>query len=274
VAHPLFSDDLAAAQLAAIAEADADLAAAARTLRSEGLSVEARVCYGSPAPAIVDEARLGQADLIVMSTHGRGGVGRWIYGSVADGVLRQAETPVLVVPPAADPAWSRTGDARVLVPLDGSALADEALGPAAALAVALGATLVLVRVVEPLSYGYLYGQPYLPTTELDFAETKRTAEDDLAALAQRLRAQGHRVATRVEVGPPVQTLAWIAADEGVAAIAMATHGRGGLARLVMGSVATGLLQRAELPVLLVRPSSVVPAAEVPGPVGGAPRRVT
>jgi nucleotide-binding universal stress UspA family protein len=271
LAQPLFQDDLAAAQIAAIAAAEADLEAAATPLRAEGLSVETRVCYGPAAPAIVEEARLSHADLIVLSTHGRGGVGRWIYGSVADRVLREAETPVLIVPPAADAGWFASGEARVLVPVDGSALAEEALRPAAALAAALEGTLLLVRVVEPLYYGYLYGQPYPPAPDVDLAQMLTAAASDLDALAGRLRAEGHRVATRAEVGPAARTIARIAGEEGVAAIAMATHGRGGLARLVMGSVATGLLQRADVPVLLVHPTPVARLAAAPPQAPAHPR---
>jgi nucleotide-binding universal stress UspA family protein len=271
MAHPFFQDDLAAAQAAAIGEAEADLEAAAKELRADGLHVETRVCYGPAAPTIVEEARLSRADLIALSTHGRGGLGRWVYGSVADRVLREAETPVLVVPPAASVAWPSEGEVRILVPVDGSALAEEVLAPAAALAAALDGTLVLVRVVEPFYYGYLYGQPYPVVPETEVGELLKAAEADLDALARRLRAEGHRVATRAEVGPAAQTIARIAAEVGADAIAMATHGRGGLARLVMGSVATGLLQRADMPVLLVRPTSIRQPAVAPADVAATQR---
>jgi nucleotide-binding universal stress UspA family protein len=271
LAHPFFRDDLAAAQVAVIGEAEADLEATAKVLRADGLRVETRVCYGPAASSVVEEARLGQADLIVLSTHGRGGLGRWIYGSVADQVLRRAETPVLVVPPAASADWSAPGEAPVLVPVDGSDLAEEALGPAAALAAALDGSLLLVRVIEPSYVGYVYGQGYPVAPKLDVAEMLKAAEADLGALARRLRAEGHRVATRAEVGPPAQTIARIAAEVGASAIALATHGRGGLARLVMGSVATGLLQRADVPVLLVRPASVRQPVVAPADVAVVPR---
>jgi nucleotide-binding universal stress UspA family protein len=273
VAHasPFFAEDLAVAQLAAIGEAEADLEAATRLLRAEGLQVEARVPYGPAAPGILDEARFCHVDLVVMSTHGRSGLGRWLYGSVADEVLRATEVPVLVVPPGAPGGWSRDGDAHVLVPLDGSELAEEALRPAADLAAALGATLVLLRVVEPFYYGYMYGEPYPPAPEVQAEAALAVARGYLDGLATRLGDGEVAVEIRVEVGPPAATIASVAHELGASAIALATHGRSGLARVVLGSVATGLLHRADAPILLVHPAAVGRADQ---PASAAPTATT
>jgi nucleotide-binding universal stress UspA family protein len=258
-AHPFFKDDLAVAQMSAIGEAEADLEHLAGVLRAEGVETEVRIPHGEAAPTILDEALFGGVDAIVMSTHGRGGVGRWIYGSVADRVIHNAEVPVLVVPPGSPNRWPRTPDPTIVVPLDGSSLAEEALGPASALAESLRGRLLLLRVVEPVYYGYGIGEGYgAAMLDLDGEAGLEASRAYLEELASRLRAEGRDVRTRVEVGVAAATIARVAEEEAAVAIAMATHGRGGLARLVLGSVATALLQRAREPILLVRPA--LPAA--------------
>lgn len=247
---------VAVAEMAAIGEAEADLAFAARRLRASGLEVEARAPYGPAAAAILDEAAFGGVDMVVMSTHGRSGLGRWIYGSVADEVLRRAELPVLLVPPGAPGGWGARGHRRVVVALDGSGLAEASLEPAIALAVALGAGLVLLSVVEPLSYGYFYAHRYGPFPDVDAGTALAATGAYLDRVAAGLRDQVRCVDTRVEIGPPAATIAAVAHELGASAIVLATHGRGGLTRVVQGSVATGLLPRADAPVLLVRPAAI------------------
>ena len=270
VAHSFFKDDLADAQLAVIAEAEEYLDAACGKVRAEGIDAGVRVQYGAAARCILEEATLNQPDMIVMSTHGRGGLGRWVYGSVTDQVLREADVPILIVPPAAAAGWTRTDDTRVLVSLDGSELAEAALEPAASLAVALGAGLLLLRVVEPKVYGDVYAPSYSSVPEINTEAELVTAQVYLDTVAARLRAQsaanhggGIAISTRVETGQPAATIARVAHETSTLAIALATHGRGGVARLVMGSVATGLLQRADVPVLLVRPAAVARPAPEP-----------
>ena len=270
VAYSYYTEDLAIAQIAAITEAEIDLDAALWKVRAQGVTAESRFVYGSAARCILEETTLNRPDMVVMSTHGRGGIGRWVYGSVTDRVLRDADVPVLIIPPAATTDWTRTGDSCVLVSLDGSLLAEEALEPARALAAALGTGLLLLKVVEPRVYGDVYVQPYAQVTEIDSKADIDTAQAYLDTIAARLSAQsvsspGESVAisTRVETGQPTATVARVAHEVGSLAIALATHGRSGVARLVMGSVATGLLQRADVPVLLVRPAAVARPAPEP-----------
>ncbi|HEV8585846.1 MAG TPA: universal stress protein [Methylomirabilota bacterium] len=108
-AHGTPFADPAAAQVAAIREAEDYLAGVAARLRDAGaLEVETSVWYGPPAEAIADAARYRKADLIVMSTHGRSGLGRLVLGSVAESVLRSTSTPILLLRPAAPaPAAAR-----------------------------------------------------------------------------------------------------------------------------------------------------------------------
>ena len=214
-----------------------------------------------------------------MSTHGRGGLGRWILGSVADQLLRRTDRPVLLVPGAGAPAWGTSGQPSVLVGLDGFALAEQVLAPATALAAALAAGVVLLSVVVPPPPGYGYFEepssgPFGYNAEPALAE----ARDYLAGVADRLGVVGPDLRIRAAVGLAGSTIAGVAAEEGAWAVAIATHGRGGLARVVLGSVAADVLQRATVPLLVVRPVGLrqpPPAGDVQagdrtgdGPSGG------
>src|SRR5262249_50785221 len=90
--------------------------------------VDTKVVVGEAADALIAEIGATQPALVVMSTHGRSGLGRWIYGSVADAIMRHADAPVLLVPAACSAVWPQDRTPRILVPLDGSALAESALG--------------------------------------------------------------------------------------------------------------------------------------------------
>jgi nucleotide-binding universal stress UspA family protein len=155
------------------------------------------------------------------------------------------------VPPGAPDAWSVPEHPALLVPLDGSAVADQALDTAVPLARALGAALHLLRVVEPIHYAAYYDAPVLVrrTPDIEVAQ----AERHLQALAERLMAAGHAVTTQVVVGQPAAQIVEVARERGAVLTVLATHGRGGLARFVMGSVATDVLRHAAGPLLLVRP---------------------
>ena len=89
------------------------------------------------------------ADIVMMSTHGRGGLRRSIFGSVADRLMRRAEVPVLLIPPRCDASWETRRPSQILVPLDGSPLAEQALHHAAGLAGFLDAEILLVRTLSP-----------------------------------------------------------------------------------------------------------------------------
>lgn len=256
------------------------LAASAGKLRAAGLTVDQQVSTDQPVPAITHLAR-DQADLIVMSTHGRSGLGRWLYGSVADRVLHHASVPVFLVPAVSEPIALLDIPAerrRVLVPLDGSELAEAALGPAGELAEALAAELLLLRVVVPpdesglalaqIDIG-LAGPLSYPPSDFDEAAAQAAAQRYLDAIAAEQRAEGRRASTQVEVCVPLVPVASTIADaaqaSGSQAFALATHGRGGLDRLIMGSVATELIHRAKLPLLLVGPAALPASATAPAP---------
>jgi nucleotide-binding universal stress UspA family protein len=267
VAHTFFEQDLPVAQMAAIGEAEREMEVVAQRLHSDGVDVERSVPYGEAGLAIVETAERAGVDLIVMSTHGRGGVGRWLYGSVADSVLRHATVPVLVVPPTASGFLSGAEPLHLLVPLDGSEHGEAVLASTEMLATALKARMTLLRVVEPFYYGAALagGAPMAIPMDLDalIESSQESAQSYVTRAADELRKRGLAVETRVEIGTPAQTIVSVASETGAHLIAMATHGRGGVARLVLGSVATRVLQRSDVPVLLVRPAAL--ARDVPAP---------
>jgi nucleotide-binding universal stress UspA family protein len=227
---------------------------AAGTLNNRGVTVETVIKRGDAAEQIEAVAHEYGAGLLVMSTHGRSGPGRWLYGSVADELLRSAGIPLVVLPPAAQPELVAERPLRILVPLDGSALGEAALGPARDWADRLRAELLLVEVVAWPPYSYIDGAEALA---LDPDEMVAESETYLAGVARRCNTDRTPVRYRALLGRPIPTtIAQVASEEQVDLIAMATHGRSGVARLVLGSVATGTLQRADVPVLLVRPPAL------------------
>jgi nucleotide-binding universal stress UspA family protein len=264
LAHTLPGVDPSEAQVTVVQRAERELEATAERLRSEGLTVETHVYYDEAARAIVDAAEQATVDLVVMSTHGRGGIGRWVYGSVADRVLRRVAAPVLLVPAAADPLRTSDAPLRILVPLDGSTLAEEVLGEVRSLAAARGAELLLLRVVEPLAPIEADGAGYLVLAQEEAAELAE-AGSYLERVAARLRAGGLMVATQAVLGEALPTVAATASECQADLIAMATHGRGGLARLVLGSVAAGVLHRTRTPLILVRPTAIRRATAIAPP---------
>jgi nucleotide-binding universal stress UspA family protein len=267
LAHTLPGTDPTDAQAAAVQQAEDELAAVAERLWAEGLAAERHVYYGEASEAILETAHYQHGDLIAMSTHGRTGLGRWVYGSVADRVLQRTGVPLLLVPATTERPWPTDRPPRFLVPLDGSEFAEAALQPAGELAATLGAELVLLRVVEPIVPLVADGTVYANAFEVD--EERATAGEYLERVAAPLRARGQRVTLQTEVGQPSVTIVETARERDVDLVVMATHGRGGLARVVPRSVATGTLQRAQTPLLLVRPraaqqteaASTVPSAE-------------
>jgi nucleotide-binding universal stress UspA family protein len=230
-----------------------DLSAVADRLRAEGFQVLTRLLDAPRGvPAALDAlARDLPADLVVMSTHGRGGLRRTIFGSVADGLVRRTATPVLLIPPGCKQSWPEHHPGLFLVPLDGSDLAEQALGPARQLAARFDAELLLVRVLSPVLHTrYRTGKLVLASAGFDEVED---AWHYLSEHADRLRTAGQRVSIWVLVGSPAAAIAEAARTEHADAIVMTTHGRHGAGRLLLGSTADGILQRTGLPVLLVPP---------------------
>lgn len=219
------------------------------------------VAHGDAAQVIEDQVRAHGADLVVMATHGRSGLGRWVYGSVAEAVLTRSSAPVLLVR-----AWQPAPDAaaladhpRLLVPLDGSAFSEAALPVARAVAEKLAGEVVLMTAVRP-------SEPNLAADGLVTPDILEGAVRGARAEARRYLAQVAERLVRdlpsnppsrdVRVGEPAETVVRSARDHGASMVVMATHGFSGVPRLLFGSVAGAILRQGTVPLLLVRPSNV------------------
>lgn len=144
---------------------------------------------------------------------------------------------------------------KILVPLDGSELAEQVLPHVIELANCTGAEIVLLRVPDVPTYDYLMTAPELGRAIREQAVTDTA--DYLSRMSAELREKGLKVRTRAaNDGAVYSTILDVAEDMGVDLIAMSTHGRSGLARMVMGSIADDIIRHATLPVLLVRPKPV------------------
>jgi nucleotide-binding universal stress UspA family protein len=207
------------------------------------------VKLGYPHEAILDAARECGASLIALSTHGRSGLNRWVYGSTAGHLLHASHVPLLVVgKDAADLAGTEYAPKHVLVPLDGSKLGEAALPPALEAAKAFGARLSLVR-VAPFSveaFPMTVPQMYWPELDKELVAGAR-------AYLERVRATLNQpVDVQVMQGPRADSLLTFCETQAVDLVVMATHGRAGLQRAVLGSTANRMIEGAA-PVLLVRP---------------------
>jgi nucleotide-binding universal stress UspA family protein len=201
------------------------------------------------AEAVIDEAHWWNADLLVMTTHGRSSVRRWLLGSVAEQVVRLTDVPVLLVPSTSAGVWpAARPDGRapwIVAPLDGTPLGEAALGSATMLARCLHAEVLILRVLRG-------GGGVRPTDECGTA----AALEYLEGVADRLRAQGVTVSISIERGAAAPTILAVGAEQRVDMIAMATHGRSTVGRAILGSAASAVLSGAPVPVLLA-PSTLL-----------------
>ena len=245
-----------------------------------GITVEAHERFGAIAPTILSTAQSCHVDLIVMSSHGYTGFTRWSLGSVAQKVVRHSPVPVLVLREGVTLPAQAEGSSpllSVLVPLDGSELAEAAIQPASQLLAGLATfgqgTLHLLRVVAiPSTSGKYRSQSHIDFDVEVRAQAKQEAEAYLQALVKRspvseLVAQNVAVTTEVVVTEDVAHAILLAAEpdrkvEGTevsreqSIIAMATHRRGGLGRWAFGSKTERVLGACKVPLLIIRPHRV------------------
>ncbi len=189
---------------------------------------------GTPAQHIVAESKKVPDTLIVLSTHGRAGLGRWVMGSVTDKVLHSVKTPMLIIRTEDNDAFLDGTMGHIIVPLDGSKLAETILPHAVALAKGLNATLCLVRVTAGDNLSL-------------------EARNDLKWLADRAREEGvAEVESKVLYGLPARAIVELTHKYPDSLVAMTTHGRSGMNRWLMGSVADKVVREAAGPVLVLR----------------------
>jgi nucleotide-binding universal stress UspA family protein len=227
--------------------------AAARLGDATGLEVTTVLLDGPVARALAAEVTRFDADLVVMTTHGRGAVSRFWMGSVADELVRTLEVPVLLVREAAS---DRVMPRRILVPLDGSVRSETALDFAARVAKLGGGTIELLQVVPPVVPVVLDGSPMTPAVMLPPPDDLLTtsAAEYLESRAAWLRADGIGVTISVVTdSSPARAIVDTADRDGIDLVAIATHGAGGIRRMVLGSVTDKVLRASLRPLLVFRP---------------------
>jgi nucleotide-binding universal stress UspA family protein len=229
------------------------------TARRLGRPAKITIRLGNPAEEINAAAESTTQSLIVMTTHGRGGLGRLLFGSVADEVVREANRPVLLVRAATPPAAPRPFHA-IMVPLDGSAYAEAVVPYATKLARALDADIWLMRVVET---SYVTEDPTLAETLAeDYRRLVAEADAYLDGLADRMRSLGVRAHSRPLAGFTEDEALSLEAEAEVDLVVMATRGRGDLARLAFRSLSEDLLRHGTAPVVMFRPAGAILEEEV------------
>jgi nucleotide-binding universal stress UspA family protein len=236
-----------------------------------GIKTETTVTSGPTSPAFFEEARLRHVDLIVLCSRGETGLNRWLFGSLAQQAVRHSPVPVLVLNEDGDvpPFAHQERLLRVLVPLDGSALSEVALEPTIRFVAALaGSTQVALHLLEVMNIPFPYGQTraFSHVDKMMQQEETQKAQNYLHEVANRLLAHlptelnltiTSSVVVSTDVAKAIRAEAEPAEEElrtePYDLIALATHGRGGLQRLLMGSVTEHLLGATRLPLLIVRP---------------------
>jgi nucleotide-binding universal stress UspA family protein len=221
------------------------------------LAVESVERIGNPAEVIVDSARADADCLIAMATHGVTGSRRWFLGSVASKVVQSAANPILLIRPVdSDLPASAVEFKRVVVPLDGSGLAEKILPHVALLARKLKLEVQLVRTYALPANAYLVADGVIAQGPAQFRkELHEECEQYLDGKVAGLRADGvDPVSATMIEGDAANEIVELAAGSPQSLIAMSTHGRSGVGRWMLGSVAEKVVQHSRAPVLLIRVS--------------------
>lgn len=209
-----------------------------------------------PAETIIERgARHGT--LIAMSTHGRTGILRWVLGSVADKVLHATKNHLLLVRPNNE--TQTEGEARlnsIILPLDGSSLAERAMHPVLSLAKVMNLEVILLRVFVVPHTAYYGGEAYAPNMEALMAMIKSESKVYLETKREQLLGEGlDKVSMVMRQGDPSSEIIDFAAETPDNLVAMCTHGRSGVERWVMGSVTARVVRHSGDPVLVVQAES-------------------
>ncbi len=226
-------------------------------LKRAKVQVTTKVEAVPAADAILKEANKDPLTLIIMGTHGRSGLARMALGSVADKVLHASGSPLLLVHALKDQELARRATVRnIVLPLDGSPLAEEALSTAAVVARSLDAKVTSVWAVPP-AMGY-YGDymTYDARAYLEmYEETEKAAKEYLGRVSKNLTGAGvAKVDAKVVMQDPASAIIDLAQSLQDSLVVMTTHGRSGLGRWALGSVADKVVRHVGRPVLLLRSS--------------------
>ncbi|MCW5600478.1 universal stress protein [Nitrosomonas sp.] len=246
-------------------EASEQMQMIAQQLVQRGFRVESQFLPGAAAECILHLSEKANVDLIAMSTHGRTGIELALLGSVADKVVRNARSPVFIVPSKVMTKTAHTPRAIVL-PLDGTTLAETALPVARQFAKDTGAVIHLLRVIE---FQDSEDELVADETTIDLNEAKgqpvvRQAACYLERIQLQLQLAGVVSRCHTMEGDPADAIIRMARAEDADLIAMSTHGRSGVERIVHGSVVSQVIGNAMCPLLLMRGKVPVEAFECEG----------
>ena len=241
--------------------ADQYLAGLLKQVQDEFPSTTGSRGTGSPAREILKVASDVGADLIAMETHRGSTVVRGILGSCTDAVVRAGQLPVLVLPPGGGTMSAPDKPKTILVPLDGSELAEHGLNLAMELASAFSADISLIRATPPTFFGgSVYGLDHGFDSSQAWSDAVKSQEDEAAtylnAQADRVRATGVTVTITLSIDTGAGAVIEALADSSSTMAVMATHGRGGIKRLVLGSVTDKVIRSSNAPVLVIPASSI------------------
>ena len=230
------------------------------------VKVRGELAMGYHADEILRYADENAVDLILMATHGRSGIKRWVLGGVADKVLRASKVPVCLVRVGIkkETPYDQWPSMTILVPLDASETTEAVLPYVKALAQQKRAepvNVVLFKICEPTIMPSYYS-PELSGTPLNWGEymeqetarCKKTSTEYLAGIAKQLKAKGVRIRSEILVGKAADMIVDFAKKNPLSIIIMSTHGRSGLKRFVYGSITESVLAEVTNPILMVKSS--------------------
>jgi nucleotide-binding universal stress UspA family protein len=225
------------------------------------LRTHCRVEQGMAAAVIVDAAAADKETLIIMASHGRSGIYRWLLGSVSEKVLRGASNPLLLIRASEQSPTDGQATLRsIVVPLDGSKAGELALAPALELARAMKIEIVLLRTYELPATAYYRADDYpasaaafIPSYAELVEEMSREAREYIDLKVKELRSQGlEQVRSQVLEGKAADEIIKLARNTQDSLIAMCTHGHSGLKRWVLGGVTEKIVHYSSSPVLVVQ----------------------
>jgi nucleotide-binding universal stress UspA family protein len=220
---------------------------------SNPAAISSSVRVGKPAQVIIEVAATDRDTLIAIATHGHSGIRRWLLGSVAEKVLHGADNDVLLIRAMGQIDRKIAAQLkRLVVPLDGSEVAEKALPCAVELAKKMNLELILLRVYLMPGVAYPTGS-YAPDWKLLDQEMRQRASEYLEGKNKQLRNEGlERVSFRVVEGSAAEKIIEVARASPESLIAMSTHGASGIGRWVLGSVTERVMRHSDTAVLVVR----------------------
>jgi nucleotide-binding universal stress UspA family protein len=228
-----------------IREGESIVEEAGKTLTSLGVEYDTNVVQGNPAPTIVEYAQHYDHDLIVMPTHGREGLSRYLSGSITEKVVRLSSVPVLAARMQSDEQLTFPYE-TILIPTDGSTGARHAARHGLMLAAALDATVTVLSIVDDSPFGL---DVRSAISDRGSEQAAADATEDIVSEAETYDIP--EVVTHVEHGAPDEEIRNYVESNDAHAIVMGTTGRRGTDRILLGSVAEKTVRSAPVPVITV-----------------------